>query len=79
MRQSGDFTKHNGTGYKSIYGKEFDAYIVNRLVKIFSIIFDIDEKFELKHFKPRLFRWLTLFLFGSTHRWVFNTFYVGKV
>ncbi|KAG9019612.1 Multifunctional pyrimidine synthesis protein CAD [Tulasnella sp. 427] len=42
MLQGGDFTRHNGTGGKSIYGEKFAESIA------------LDENFQLKHTKPGL-------------------------
>jgi len=54
MLQGGDFTKHNGTGGKSIYGEKFPGrvFYISSFTR-FQLFFP-DENFSLKHTKPGL-------------------------
>jgi peptidylprolyl isomerase len=57
MVQGGDFTRHNGTGGRSIYGNKFDGtnmcWIHESRVSLTCHFFS-DENFKLKHDKPGL-------------------------
>jgi peptidylprolyl isomerase len=57
MLQGGDFTKHNGTGGKSIYGEKFKGWLLSMLhfgpaINNFPLF--PDENFQLKHTKEGL-------------------------
>jgi cyclophilin family peptidyl-prolyl cis-trans isomerase len=60
MLQGGDFTRHNGTGGKSIYGEKFNGLPYSLFfgfrgadASAFLALFE-DENFILKHTKPGL-------------------------
>jgi peptidylprolyl isomerase len=55
MLQGGDFTRHNGTGGKSIYGEKFAGEFIS-LSKGCDQRCSVgsDENFRLKHSKPGL-------------------------
>ena len=58
MLQGGDFTRGDGTGGKSIYGKQIYAYIhIHKTLVLNGFLLGTkfaDENFKLKHDKPGL-------------------------
>lgn len=50
MLQGGDFTNHDGTGGKSVYGETFPGACCPRSVD--QPLMGVDENFEVKHTKP---------------------------
>ena len=54
MLQGGDFTRHNGTGGKSIYGEKFAGALFAFISKPPTHSAIIDENFQFKHEKVGL-------------------------
>jgi cyclophilin family peptidyl-prolyl cis-trans isomerase len=54
MLQGGDFTRHNGTGGKSIYGEKFSGKLFSNRALLALVLISVDENFKLRHKRPGL-------------------------